>query len=191
LLKLHLFRGEKERNWGNELELLKVSHEKSIDWMTQAQQDASELREWTKHAQQDSLELCEWMKHAQQDSLELREWMKHAQQDSLELREWMKHAQQESLELREMFDLSKQEHLSTSVQMAEEAKATRLQWDEQMDNVVAQLTELDGKNSTVSSDLRVQAQQRMDDLELIEKAMSTIQSQQLRLRGSVKTGIQV
>jgi hypothetical protein len=40
-------------------------------------------------------------------------------------------------------------------------------------------------------ELRVHGQQRMDDLELLEKAISTVQKQQTRLRGNVDESLQV
>lgn len=105
--------------------------------------------------------------------------------------EWMQQAQQDSMQLREMLSLAKQEQLAMAVQMADQTKVNKLQVDEQLDAVAVQLRDLDGKNTAANADLRGQAQQRIDDLDLIEKAMSTIQSQQIRLRGSVETSVQV
>ena len=58
-------------------------------------------------------------------------------------------------------------------------------------SVTGQIKDYNRNFDKCEDELRVHGQQRMDDLELLEKAISTVQKQQTRLRGNVDESLQV
>ena len=70
-----------------------------------------------------------------------------------------------------------------------ESNSLRNQWHRQIELLHSKLTTYDKMIEQHSKALLLQDSQRMDDLELLEQALNTVQSQQVRLRSSIEESI--
>jgi len=100
--------------------------------------------------------------------------------------EWMQQLQRDNMEVREQLSSVKQDHMTKLSKISEEGGSLRLQWEQQMELVNAKLREFQVLGEQQNTEIKAQSQQRADDLELLEKAITTTQKQQARLRQSVE-----
>ena len=105
--------------------------------------------------------------------------------------EWMQQMQRDVMELRDQVQSFKSESALSVKDVKEETAALRQQWNDHVEELNGKLAEYNDGFEKTDRELRVHGQQRMDDLELLEKAISTVQKQQMRLRASVDEGQQV
>ena len=165
-------RTDSSRRWkGVEQELLRnTQHVKEIqNEVSMAKREvelwASKEREWSKD--NEVLKVS----HAHN-----AEWMQKMQRDVMDVKD----------EVREM----KNEHALYTKELREEAAHLRVQWDQQVDSLNAKIRQYEMAIERQQGDIRSQAEQRMDDLELLQRALSTVQSQQIRVRASAEEALQ-
>jgi hypothetical protein len=76
------------------------------------------------------------------------------------------------------------------IAMADEASNLRMQWQKQVEYVTDQLGAFESSAMNHQRDLRHHAQQRLDDMQMMEQALSTVQTQQIRLNHTLEEGLQ-
>jgi hypothetical protein len=74
--------------------------------------------------------------------------------------------------------------------LCEETNNLRVHWQKQTADVVEQLQEFDATAQKQTAESRAQAQQRANDLETMEQALSTVQKQQLQVRANLEDHVQ-
>lgn len=79
--------------------------------------------------------------------------------------------------------------VSASAETVKECSELKRHWDSQSQSIVSRINECGAEVSKQRQELAVTSEQRMDDLELLEKALSTLQAQQVRLRSNVDEAI--
>lgn len=104
--------------------------------------------------------------------------------------EWMQQIQRDMMEVRETVHSIKSDHTATTKRISEECEHLKTQWEQQVVGLSAKMKELESTIERHQHDIRSLGQQRLDDLDLVEKALSTVQNQQLRLRGNVEETLQ-
>ncbi len=81
------------------------------------------------------------------------------------------------------------ESVSYNAATTKEVAELKRHWDDQSTKIVTRINECGAEVSKQRADLTLTTEQRMDDLELLEKALSTLQAQQIRLRSNVDEAI--
>jgi len=76
-----------------------------------------------------------------------------------------------------------------NAETVKECSELKRHWDTQSQTIVSRINECGAEVSKQKTELAVTSEQRMDDLELLEKALSTLQAQQVRLRSSVDEAV--
>jgi hypothetical protein len=104
--------------------------------------------------------------------------------------EWMQKMQRDVMDVKDEVREMKNEHALYTKELREEAAHLRVQWDQQVDSLNAKIRQYELAIERQQSDIRSQAEQRMDDLELLQRALSTVQSQQTRVRASAEEALQ-
>ena len=104
--------------------------------------------------------------------------------------EWMQKMQRDVMDMKDEVREMKNEHALFTKELREEAAHLRVQWDQQVDSLNAKIRQYETAIERQQSDIRSQAEQRMDDLELLQRALSTVQSQQNRVRASAEEAMQ-
>ena len=104
--------------------------------------------------------------------------------------EWMQKMQRDVMDMKDEVREMKNEHALYTKELREEAAHLRVQWDQQVDSLNAKIRQYETAIERQQSDIRSQAEQRMDDLELLQRALSTVQSQQNRVRASAEEAMQ-
>lgn len=104
--------------------------------------------------------------------------------------EWMQQIQRDMMEVRETVHSIKSDHVRTTKHISEECENLKSYWEQHIITMKAKVQELESTIDRQTHDLRALGQQRLDDLDLVEKALSTVQNQQLRLRGNVEETLQ-
>jgi len=101
------------------------------------------------------------------------------------LADWMQQVQRDVAILRDEAQSERRRTVSRVSEAFEEMSALKRAWDHRMHAVseARRATELILEGHT--EELNGQKRQRLDDLELLEKAITTVQQQQMRLRASV------
>lgn len=99
--------------------------------------------------------------------------------------EWMQQLQRDVMETKDRVHSIQQEHGVKVKEMVEESCNLRQHWEKQVDILNQKLRDYDLGSEKQMIEIRAQATQRLDDLELMEKALGTAQKQQMQLRTSV------
>jgi chromosome segregation ATPase len=73
--------------------------------------------------------------------------------------------------------------------VVKECSQLKLHWEQQSTKIVGRINECGAEVTKQRADLTAATEQRMDDLELLEKALSTLQAQQVRLRANVDEAV--
>ena len=103
--------------------------------------------------------------------------------------EWMQQLQRDLIDVKDLVHQFKQDHTLQVQTISEECQSLRTQWEAHADCLNGKLTEYDQKNKKQHQEIELQAQQRLDDLELMEQALHTIQKQHLQLRTTVEQNV--
>ena len=87
--------------------------------------------------------------------------------------------------VKEQVGETRQAQVKFDADTVKEVNELKRHWDNQSQTIVNRINECSAEVSKQRAELTVTGEQRMDDLELLEKALSTLQAQQVRLRSSV------
>lgn len=98
--------------------------------------------------------------------------------------EWMQQLQRDVMDVKDKVHEVSTNTASSFTELNQETGSLREHWARQVDDVLARLDESDARSRKRDLDVRALAQQRVDDLELMEQALNTVQSQQVRARES-------
>uniref|UniRef100_A0A7S2S1H4 Uncharacterized protein n=1 Tax=Mucochytrium quahogii TaxID=96639 RepID=A0A7S2S1H4_9STRA len=98
---------------------------------------------------------------------------------------WIQQLQRDIMDAREQVNLVKQEHSSRTLQLSEEANTLRTSWKSNVETLQTRLGDYEDLLQRTQMELHNVVQARMDDLELMERAINTVREQQVRLRASV------
>ena len=79
--------------------------------------------------------------------------------------------------------------ISHTAGVAKECGQLKVHWERQSQKIVQKVNECGEEVSRQRTEIGTTSEQRMDDLELLEKALSTLQAQQVRLRASVDEAV--
>ena len=104
--------------------------------------------------------------------------------------EWMQQMQRDMMEMRDIVHSIKADHAQTLKRVAEETAELKEQWDQQTTVLAAKMQEFEAALERHQGDVRALGQQRLDDLDLVEKALSTVQQQQARMRSTVEERVE-
>ena len=104
--------------------------------------------------------------------------------------EWMQQMQRDMMEMRDIVHSIKADHAHTVKRVAEETAELKQQWDRQTTALAAKMQEFEAALERHQGDVRALGQQRLDDLDLVEKALSTVQQQQARMRSTVEERVE-
>ena len=94
------------------------------------------------------------------------------------------------MEMRDIVHSIKADHAHTLKRVAEETAELKQQWDQQTTALAAKMQEFEAALERHQGDVRSLGQQRLDDLDLVEKALSTVQQQQARMRSTVEERVE-
>lgn len=94
----------------------------------------------------------------------------------------MQQIQRDVMDTRDQVHSLKDDHVAKVSQVMDEAANLRKHWEKQVDLVHTRLASVDSGAEKQMHEIQVQANQRLDDLELMEKALGTFQKQQLHFR---------
>lgn len=92
--------------------------------------------------------------------------------------EWMQQLQRDVMEVKDRVHEFKTDVSYRITDLCEEANNLRSHWEKQVDDVNDRLQRYDALAQKQSGEVRALTQQRVDDLELMENAMTSIQKQQ-------------
>lgn len=104
--------------------------------------------------------------------------------------EWMQQLQRDVMDVKDKVHECKSDVAARTAAVCEETNSLRVHWQKQVDDVMAQLQDFDATAQKQVAMVRAQTQQRVDDMELMEQAFSTLQNQQLHTRASLDDYIQ-
>ncbi|KAF0700302.1 Aste57867_9180 [Aphanomyces stellatus] len=102
--------------------------------------------------------------------------------------EWMQALQRDVMETKDRMHELRHDHTTRAKIIADEAAGLRVQWQKQAEGIGEQLHKFEATAALHSRDMRTQAQQRVDDLHMMEQALSSVQSQQMRLTSVLEEG---
>ncbi|KAF4318057.1 hypothetical protein G195_008706 [Phytophthora kernoviae 00238/432] len=100
--------------------------------------------------------------------------------------EWMQQLQRDVMEVKDKLHEIKSDTSSRISEICEEANSLRGNWQKHVDDMLDRLQDFDSAAHRQTSEARVHAQQRADDLELMEQALSTVQKQQVHMRSGLE-----
>ena len=121
-------------------------------------------------------------------SVKERGWAKDAELlkvSHAHLADWMQQVQRDVAALRDGMQSEKQRTCARVSAMFDEMAALKHSWDQQMRSVAATCRGTQRTLQQHSEEMSVRKRQRLDDLELLESAITTVQQQHLRLRASI------
>ncbi len=121
-----------------------------------------------------------------------RDWQKDIEilkVQAINNNEWMQKMQFSQGEMFRDLKSFKDDINNTCSSAQSESLSLRNQWDRQMESLNLKFSSYDKLLEQHSKELLLQESQRMDDLELLEQAISVVQGQQVRLRSSVDESI--
>jgi len=104
--------------------------------------------------------------------------------------EWMQQLQRDVMDTKDRVHEIKQEHSIRVKDLTEESANLRMHWQKQVELITERINEYDMTSQKHQVEARVQAQQRLDDLEIMEQALSSVQTQQIRLKMVIDEGQQ-
>lgn len=100
--------------------------------------------------------------------------------------EWMQQLQRDVMDVKDKLHEIKSDTGSRISEICEEANSLRGNWQKHVDDMLDRLQDFDSAAQRQASEARAQAQQRADDLELMEQALSTVQKQQMQVRSGLE-----
>jgi chromosome segregation ATPase len=104
--------------------------------------------------------------------------------------EWMQQLQRDVMEVKDKVHEMKQDFSYRLTDVCEETNNLRTHWQKQVEDMTERLQEFDTISQKQMIETRAQTQQRVEDLELMEQAISTVQKQQLHLRSGMDDNFQ-
>ncbi|TMW56469.1 hypothetical protein Poli38472_006479 [Pythium oligandrum] len=104
--------------------------------------------------------------------------------------EWMQQLQRDVMELKDKTHELKTDVSYRITDLCEETNNLRGHWQRQVDDMTERLQEYDAIAQKQAAESRALAQQRADDLELMEQALSTVQKQQLHVRTNLEDHVE-
>ncbi|GLD93943.1 hypothetical protein PINS_up002548 [Pythium insidiosum] len=104
--------------------------------------------------------------------------------------EWMQQLQRDVMDVKDRAHELRGDVSGRITALCDETNNLRTLWQRQLDDVTERLSEIDGAAQRHASELRALNQQRADDLELLEQALSTVQKQQAQVRTNVEDHVQ-
>ncbi|CAK4641783.1 hypothetical protein LEN26_013512 [Aphanomyces euteiches] len=102
--------------------------------------------------------------------------------------EWMQTLQRDVIDTKDRVHELRHEHALRAKEMADEAASLRVQWHKQTEVMTDQLLGFDNVMTLYQRQLKAQDDQRIGDISIMEKALSSLQKQQLRLSSAVDEG---
>lgn len=99
--------------------------------------------------------------------------------------EWMQQLQRDVMKNKEDVHSCKQEYLGKVKDVMEETNGLRRNWEEQVDVLEEKMNTMHVQEEKVMVQVRDLSTQRLEDLELMERALGTVQRQQGQLKSSV------
>ncbi|ETI52769.1 hypothetical protein F441_04125 [Phytophthora nicotianae CJ01A1] len=100
--------------------------------------------------------------------------------------EWMQQLQRDVMDVKDRLHEIKSDTGSRISEICEETNSLRRNWQKHVDDMLDRLQDFDTVAQRQTAEARVQAQQRADDLELMEQAISTVQKQQTQIRSGLE-----
>ncbi|KAF1777541.1 Chloroquine-resistance transporter-like [Phytophthora cactorum] len=100
--------------------------------------------------------------------------------------EWMQQLQRDVMDVKDRLHEIKSDTGSRISEICEEANSLRRNWQKHVDDMLDRLQDFDTVAQRQAAEARVQAQQRADDLELMEQAISTVEKQQTQIRSGLE-----
>lgn len=104
---------------------------------------------------------------------------------------WITQLQRDIMETKDCVSALRAEHSSRSLQITEEANSLRHSWRNAADAMVEKVADLEGTVERLQNDSSQLSHARISDLELTERALSTLKQQQVRLRSSMEENLGV
>ena len=100
--------------------------------------------------------------------------------------EWMKSMQRDLMEIKDEMHTVKDGARASAKDMREEVASLRSQWEQSVEKFNARVRDLQGSVDQQQVEIRSMTDQRVDDYELLQKAMSALQQQQHRSRSLIE-----
>lgn len=100
--------------------------------------------------------------------------------------EWMQQLQRDAMDVKDRVHELQTDVGHRLAAASEETANLRGHWQKQVDDMTARLQKFDSVAAKQAAESRALTQQRVDDMELTEQAVRTLQQQQLRVRASLE-----
>lgn len=100
--------------------------------------------------------------------------------------EWMQQLQRDVMDVKDKLHEIKSDTGARISEICQEANSLRGNWQKHVDDMLDRLHDFDKISQRQVAEARVQAQQRADDLELMEQALSSVQKQQTQIRSGLE-----
>ena len=100
--------------------------------------------------------------------------------------EWMKSMQRDLMEIKDEMRAVKDSSQVAAKDTREEVASLRTQWEQSVEKMNSRIHDLQSFIDRQQVEIRGMTDQRIDDYELLQKAMSTLQQQQLRSRATME-----
>ncbi|RLN97476.1 hypothetical protein BBJ28_00003739 [Nothophytophthora sp. Chile5] len=104
--------------------------------------------------------------------------------------EWMQQLQRDVMDVKDKLHEVKNDTGSRLSELCEEANGLRGNWQKHVDDMLDRLQDFGMAGQRHAAEARAQAQQRADDLELMEQALSTVQKQQQHMRSGLEDQVE-
>ena len=104
--------------------------------------------------------------------------------------EWMQKMQQDVMDIKDELRTVRTEHTAGSADIREQTLALRAQWDQQVEGFQDKIRAVESGFDRQQEEMRQNTEQRMDDLELLQRTIATTQEQQVRLRSTTEETMQ-
>ncbi|KAJ0398378.1 hypothetical protein ATCC90586_000715 [Pythium insidiosum] len=104
--------------------------------------------------------------------------------------EWMQQLQRDVMDVKDQAHTLRGDVSGRITALCDETNSLRVLWQRQADDVAERLQAADSSAQRQASELRALGQQRVDDLELLEQALSTVQRQQAQGRSHLEDHVQ-
>lgn len=104
--------------------------------------------------------------------------------------EWMQQLQRDVMDVKDRMHEFKTDVAQRLTTVCDETNNLRVHWQKQVDDMTERLQDFDSAAQTQAAASRAQTQQRLDDMELMEQAFSTLQKQQMHVRTNLEDHVQ-
>ncbi|KDO17928.1 hypothetical protein SPRG_16672 [Saprolegnia parasitica CBS 223.65] len=104
--------------------------------------------------------------------------------------EWMQALQRDVMETKDRVHELRHDHATRAKHMADEASDLRILWQKQVESLQAQLAGFEASAATHARETKIHAQQRLDDLAMMEQAVATLSGHHTRLAHTLDEGLQ-